>query len=177
MTGEHLFWITSRAAGILALLLATAGVSLGLMMGGRMVARRGVDLRAAHEALSLATMAAIVVHVVALLGDTYMKPTLLDLTIPLVSPFNRLWTTAGIVCAWATLILGLSYYARARLGVRRWRRLHRLMAVVWLASIAHAVGEGSDAGEPWFLLAAAALILPTLALLAERLFPTKGAPA
>jgi sulfoxide reductase heme-binding subunit YedZ len=66
MTAEHLFWITSRAAGILALLLATAGVSVGLLMGGRLIGRRGPDLRVAHEALSLATMAAIVVHAGAL---------------------------------------------------------------------------------------------------------------
>jgi sulfoxide reductase heme-binding subunit YedZ len=178
MTGEHLFWITSRAAGILALLLATAGVSVGLLMGGRLIGRRGPDLRVAHEALSLATMAAIVVHAGALLGDGFMSPGLLDITVPFVNSFNRWWTTLGIFCGWATLILGLSYYARARIGVQRWRRLHRLMALVWLASIAHALGEGSDAGEAWFLLAAGALILPALALLATRITTTtKGAPA
>lgn len=177
MTGEHLFWITSRAAGILALLLATAGVSVGLLMGGRLIGRRGPDLRVAHEALSLATMAAIVVHAAALLGDSYMNPSVLDITVPFVSSFNRWWTSLGIVCGWATLILGLSYYARARIGVQRWKRLHRLMAVVWLASIAHALGQGSDVGEPWFLLAAGALVLPALALLAARTNSTKGAPA
>ena len=178
MTGQHLFWITSRAAGILALLLSTAGVSVGLLMGGRMTARRGTDLRVTHEALSLATMAAIVVHAGALLGDGFMSPGLLDITVPFVSSFNRWWTTLGIVCGWATLILGLSYYARARIGVQRWRRLHRLMALVWLLSIAHALGQGSDASEPWFLLGVGALIVPALALLAARMTTTnKRVPA
>ena len=50
----HLLWIVSRAAGTAALLLSSAAVAVGLSMGGRLVKGRGVDLRAAHEALSLA---------------------------------------------------------------------------------------------------------------------------
>jgi succinate dehydrogenase hydrophobic anchor subunit len=61
----HLFWIASRASGIAALLLSSAAVGVGLTMGGRLVKGRGLDLRAAHEALSLATLVAIVVHAVA----------------------------------------------------------------------------------------------------------------
>lgn len=177
MTGEHLFWISSRAAGILALLLATTAVCLGLMMGGRLTARRGPDLRVAHEALSLATMVAIVVHAGALLFDSYLSPSLLDITVPFVSSFDRLWTSLGIICGWAFVILGLSYYARARIGVQRWKRLHRLTALVWLLSIAHALGQGTDAGQPWFLLGTGALVLPALALLAVRMTSTKGVPA
>jgi sulfoxide reductase heme-binding subunit YedZ len=168
MTEGHLFWITSRAAGILALLLSSAAVCVGLAMSGRLVRRRGPDLRATHEALSIATMAAIVVHAGALLADSYMAPSLADITVPLVSSFNRLWTTVGIVSGWLTLILGLSYYVRARIGVRRWRQLHRFTAVVWLASIAHALGEGTDAGQAWFLLGVGALVVPALTLLAVR---------
>ena len=174
MTDGHLLWITSRAAGILALLLSSAAVCVGLAMGGRLVRRRGPDLRATHEALALATMAAIVIHAGALLGDSYLSPSLADITVPFVSSFNRLWTSVGIVCGWLTLVLGLSYYVRARIGVRRWRRLHRLTAVVWLASIAHALGEGTDAGQAWFLLGAGALVVPAMTLLAVRMTTTKG---
>ena len=42
--GPHLYWITSRAAGIAALLLASISVCVGLLMGGRLRARRP-DLR------------------------------------------------------------------------------------------------------------------------------------
>jgi hypothetical protein len=51
--GEHFFWITSRSAGIVALLASSAAVALGLMMSMR--PRKGQDLRVLHEALSLAT--------------------------------------------------------------------------------------------------------------------------
>jgi sulfoxide reductase heme-binding subunit YedZ len=173
MLGEHAFWITSRAAGIAALLASSAAVALGLMMSGRM--RKGPDLRVTHEALSLATIVALVVHALALLGDGFMKPSLADLTIPLVSSFNRLWTTVGIVSGWMLIILGLSYYFRARIGVQRWRTLHRFTALAWVLGLAHSLGEGTDAGTAWFLVATATVGIPAAALLARRLMPAPAA--
>ena len=70
---DHFFWITSRAAGTAALLLSSAAVCVGLAMGGRLV--RGRDLSATHEALSLATIAALGVHALSLLGDGFRWPT------------------------------------------------------------------------------------------------------
>src|SRR5918911_2824455 len=125
----HVFWITSRAAGTAALLLSSLAVCVGLLMGGRLLKGRGPDLRVTHEALSLATLAAIVVHATALLGDGFMNPSLADITVPFVSGFKTGWTTVGIMAGWAMLALGLSYYARRWIGQRRWRILHRLTAL------------------------------------------------
>ena len=40
----HLFWITSRAAGTVALATASLAVALGLTMSTRLLKRRGPDL-------------------------------------------------------------------------------------------------------------------------------------
>jgi len=164
----HIFWITSRAAGVVALLASSAAVTLGLLMGGRFVAGRTAQLRVTHEALSLATIAAIVVHAGVLLGDGFLSPSLADVTIPFVSGYHRVWTTAGIVAGWMLIVLGLSYYARARIGVARWRTLHRFTALAWLLGVLHGLFEGTDAGTAWFLIAAAAAALPAGGLLAAR---------
>ena len=164
----HLFWIGSRAAGIGALLLASASVSAGLMQSRWAPRRWAGELRSVHEALSIATLVAIGVHGLSLLGDSFLAPSLADVTIPFVSPYQRLWTTLGILAAWMLALLGLSYYARARIGVARWRQLHRLTAVAWVAALVHSLTEGSDAGEAWFLAATAIAVLPTLGLLAVR---------
>jgi sulfoxide reductase heme-binding subunit YedZ len=171
----HFFWITSRAAGIVALLASSLAVSLGLMMGGRFGKGRKPDLRVVHEALSLATLAALAVHALALLGDAYMSPSLADLTIPFVSGYSRLWTTTGIVAGWILILLGLSYYVRGRIGPARWRSLHRFTALGWLLGVIHSVGEGTDAGAVWFLAAAAAVVLPATALLVARFTPATPA--
>jgi methionine sulfoxide reductase heme-binding subunit len=169
MDGVHVFWITSRAAGVVAFLASSAAVTLGLLIGGRLARGRVAQLRVTHEALALATIGAIVVHALALLGDSYLSPSLADVTIPLVSGYQRVWTTTGIVAGWMLIVLGLSYYARGRIGVARWRRLHRFTALAWLLGVLHGLFEGTDAGSLWFLATTAAAALPAWGLLVARL--------
>jgi methionine sulfoxide reductase heme-binding subunit len=109
-----------------------------------------------------------------LLGDSYLRPTLADITIPFVSSYMTLWTTIGIVAGWMMIILGLSFYARARIGQQRWRKLHRFIALAWILGLAHSLGEGTDAGAAWFLVATALVAIPAAALLVARM--TRPAP-
>ncbi len=173
-TGPHLFWITSRAAGIAALILSSVSVCIGLLMGGRLLKRRGPDLRVTHEALSLATLAALLVHGLTLLGDSFMHPSLADIAVPFASGYKTVWTSTGIVAFWALALLGISYYARTRIGVQRWRKLHRFTALAWILGIAHSLGEGTDAGQTWFLAMTAIVVLPPLVLLMARMLRHSG---
>jgi len=175
-TGPHMYWITSRAAGIAALLLSSISVCVGLLMGGRLLKGRGPDLRVTHEALSLATLLALAVHGLSLLGDAYLHPSLADLTVPFLSGYKTLWTSTGIVAFWAMLILGVSYYARTRIGVQRWRKLHRFTALAWILGLVHSLGEGTDAGQTWFLAMTAIVVLPALALLVVRHLSPSSTP-
>ncbi len=166
--GPHLFWLTSRAAGIAALILSSISVSIGLSMGGRFAKSHRAEMRVTHEALSLATLAALAIHGVTLLGDGFLHPSLGDIAVPFLSGYRTFWTSTGIVAFWALLLLGLSYYARARIGVQRWRKLHRFTALAWVLGIVHSLGEGTDAGQTWFLAMVAIVVLPTLGLLILR---------
>ena len=171
----HLFWITSRAAGTAALVLAGASVTLGLSMGGRLVRGASADRRTLHEALSLGVMAALAVHALALLGDQYLRPSLLDVTVPFVSDYRTGWTSLGIIAGWATVLLGLSFYARRLIGVSRWRVLHRFTLLAWVAGIVHTLGEGTDAREPWYLGLVAVTTLPAVVALGWRVSERRGA--
>ena len=174
----HLFWITSRAAGFAALVLASLAVSIGLLMSTKLLKGRTIELRAAHDTLALSTIVAIVVHGVSLLGDHYLHPSIADIAIPFVSSYKTLWTSMGIVAGWGLMLLGLSYYARRWVGAVRWRKLHRLTALAWMAGLVHALGEGTDAGQVWFLAMIALAAIPALALLVVPLARSAGvAPA
>ena len=164
----HLFWITSRAAGIVSLILASLAVSLGLMMSTKLLKGRGADLRATHEALSLGALLALAVHALSLIGDQFLHPTIFDVTIPFLSGYKTFWTSLGIVAGWGLVGLGVSYYFRAKIGVARWRRLHRFTALAWLAGLFHAIGEGTDAGQLWFMAMIAIVAVPALILLATK---------
>ncbi len=82
----------------------------------------------------------------------------------------------GIIGGWSLILLGLSYYARRTIGAKRWRKLHRFTALAWLAGLVHALGEGTDAGQIWFLAMIGIVAIPALGLLVLRLSGAGGAP-
>jgi sulfoxide reductase heme-binding subunit YedZ len=174
----HFFWITSRAAGTVALVLASASVGVGLAISGRFGKGRGPELRITHEALSLAAIAALVLHAVTLLGDTYFHPTIADLVIPFHMNYKEPYMAIGIIGGWGMIIFGLSYYVRNRIGINRWKMLHRLSAVAWILGVVHTLGEGSDAGETWFLAVVGIAVIPVALLLIARMIttPTPAVP-
>ena len=137
------------------------------------------DLRALHEALSLATLAMVALHGLALLGDAFLDPGLAGIAVPFVSAYRPLWTGLGIVAGYGLAALGLSYHLRNRIGAARWRRVHRLTAVFWLLAVVHTVGAGSDASQLWFLTISGALVIPAALLLTLRWLgrAESGAPA
>jgi len=173
----HLFWITSRAAGIASLVLASLAVSLGLLMSTKLLRGRAADLRVTHEILSLSTIAAIVIHAVTLLGDTFLRPSVADIAVPFASGYKTAWMSLGIVGGWSLILLGISYYARRTIGAKRWRKLHRFTALAWLAGLVHAIGMGTDAGQTWFEAMIAIVAIPALALLVLRFSGRPAQPA
>lgn len=168
--GPHLFWITSRAAGTAALVLASCSVGAGLLIGARGEGskRLGADARPLHEALSLATLIAIGVHGISLLGDHYFHPTVFEISIPFTSAYRPFWTGIGVVAGWGLAGLGLSYYARSSIGQARWRSLHRFTAVFWALGILHTIGAGTDAWQFWFMLLAGMPMIPAIVLLMAK---------
>ncbi len=168
--GHHLFWITSRAAGTAALITASVSVSIGILMSTRRSGSTPLsELKPVHEALSLATMALIALHGIALLGDRFLRPGLLGIAIPLVGPYRPAWTAVGIIAGYGLAALGLSYYWRDAIGAARWRRWHRFTALFWLLGIVHTLGSGSDRAVVWFLVLIGSAIVPAGVLVAGRL--------
>jgi sulfoxide reductase heme-binding subunit YedZ len=166
------FWITSRAAGTVALVLASASVGVGLAISGRLGRARAGDLRVTHEALALGALGALVVHALSLLCDAYFHPTIADLLVPFHMNYREPYMAIGIISGWLMMIFGLSYYARDRIGVNRWKTLHRLTALAWILGVVHTLGEGTDAGATWFLAVVAIAVIPAALLLIARLLTT-----
>lgn len=167
--GNHLFWITSRAAGSAALITASVSVAIGILLSTR---RSGAtplwELRPVHEVLSLATLALIAIHGLSLLGDHFLRPGLLGISVPLAGAYRPVWTALGILAGYGLAALGLSYYWRAAIGAVRWRRLHRFTALFWLLGVVHTVGSGSDRSQVWFLVLVGAAVVPAAVLVIGR---------
>src|SRR5207248_532313 len=134
-----------------------------------------VQATALAPTAALATIAALLVHGLSLLGDHYVHVSLAEISIPFLSHYKTGWTAVGIVSAWALILLGPSYYVRRAIGQERWRKLHRFTALAWIGGLVHSLGEGTDAGSIWFLTMAALSTLPAFVMLILRNFQASTA--
>ncbi len=175
----HFFWLASRALGIVAMLLVTASVACGLALSGKLAHRPGASawLKTAHEALTLTSLGAIAGHGLLLLGDPYLHPGIAGISLPFALPTQSVWTGVGIIGAWMTALLGLSYYARRWIGIAAWRWLHRWTLLAYVLCLGHAIGSGTDARSTWLLALLGAVTLPVIVVGGFRLRGALGRQA
>lgn len=173
---HHLFWLASRAIGIVAIALLATSVTLGLLLSGRFSRRPGMaaQLKHLHEAVALTALGAIAAHGLLLLGDSYLRPGLAGIALPFALAVKQTWTGIGVISGWLAAILGSSFYARRFIGVRTWRWLHRWTVAAYGLAVAHAIGSGTDAASPWFIVFLALLTTPPAFLLALKLLSPRG---
>jgi sulfoxide reductase heme-binding subunit YedZ len=170
---QYVFWLASRAAGITALVLVSVAVILGLYMAGNLGTRPGYKrvLAKLHEQIAVAALIAIPLHGFLLLGDHWLRPGVTGVLVPFTMDYRPLWTGLGIVGAYLAALLGLTFYFRRRIGAARWRRAHRLIAVVYVLGAVHALGAGTDGAGIWLRGIVVASAVPIVVLLVLRYRP------
>ncbi|HUO71801.1 MAG TPA: ferric reductase-like transmembrane domain-containing protein [Solirubrobacteraceae bacterium] len=170
-----IWWLVSRASGIVALVLISLSVLMGLAMAARVLGP-GIKRAVArlHEHLALVALVAIAVHGLALLGDHWLKPGWRGITVPFALSYRPAFTGLGIIAGYLAVLLGPSFYVRKRLGPRRWRRLHRFTVAVWILSVVHTLGSGSDRSQLWLECIVLAPVVPIVYLLVLRLLPREA---
>jgi sulfoxide reductase heme-binding subunit YedZ len=170
---QQVFWLASRALGIVALVLLAISVALGLAMSGRLARRPGLPakLKRLHEASTLVALGLIVAHAGVLLADGWLRPGIAGITLPFQLGYRPMWTGIGIIAGWLALILGLSFYVRKWIGTKTWRWLHRWTLAVYVLALGHAVGAGTDGRSTWMLAILTLLTAPIVFALAFRMLP------
>jgi sulfoxide reductase heme-binding subunit YedZ len=176
---DYAWWLASRASGLIALLLLGTSIALGLAMAARALRRPGLPrvLLALHEHLALAALVAIAVHGLTLLGDRWLHPGPLGVAVPFAMDYRPVWTGIGIVAGYLGAVLGLSFYARKRVGAKRWRNAHRLTPLVYVLAVTHTLGAGTDASAAWLRTGLVVLSAPLVYLVVLRLLPAPGRQA
>jgi methionine sulfoxide reductase heme-binding subunit len=166
---KYPWWLASRSAGIVALLLVTTAVVLGLLMASNIFKRPGLkrNMVKVHEQVALAALVAIGAHGVLLLGDAWLRPGISGIAIPFTISYRPVWTGLGILAGYLAVFLGPTFYLRRRVGPRRWRQIHRATVVVFALAVAHSLGSGTDGASLWFramVIAGASVIVVLLAI-------------
>jgi sulfoxide reductase heme-binding subunit YedZ len=169
---EYAWWLSSRAAGVVAFALIALSVLLGLAMANRLV--RGKGAAKLHEHLALAGLVAIAVHGITLLGDSWLNPGAKGLLVPFAMDYKPVFTGLGIIGGYLAAVLGLSFYLRRRIGAKRWRKMHRATVLVYLLGVIHTLGAGTDASAPWMRAILLATGAPIVFLFLLRVLPEEA---
>lgn len=179
MTGpdplQYGWWLASRAAGVTAYVFASVAVICGLMMAGRVarVPARKQVIRQVHEHAALAGLVAMAVHGITLIGDRWLHPGPAGVLVPFVISYRPLAVASGIVAAYLSAALGLSFYVKRRIGAARWRKLHQCTMLAWAFGLVHAFFAGTDAPTLWLRLILLWTAVPIVVLFAVRVTATR----
>ena len=146
-------WYAARAGGMLAYLLLSGSVILGLTLSvkAKLPGWPRFAVEDVHRFVGLLTGTFIFIHVGALLVDSYMPFSLTNILVPGTDSYRPVSVAFGIVAAELLAALALTNHYRKALSYRFWRRAHYLNFAVWLLALVHGLAAGTDRNTVWAL--------------------------
>lgn len=181
MSGAQLdtaLWALGRGTGLVALVLLTASICLGIVTRSRQrwAGLPQYGLTAIHKTASLTATALIVVHVTTLLLDPKAQLRLVDTVVPFASSWRPLWLGLGTLAIDLLLLVVATSLLRKRIGHRTFRLVHWATYLLWPVALTHALGTGTDAGTLWMDALAALCVSAVVSMAWWRLGPDFGKP-
>lgn len=140
-------WLGSRAAGLVALLLLSFQVVVGLVLShptNKSTWRLSRLLFPWHEHAWVFTLAFVIVHVVTIAADRFANVGWLGAFVPGMSEYRSVPVALGTLALYALFITGLTARITKLLPAGWWLKLHRLSLVVLGLAWAHGMLAGTD---------------------------------
>ncbi|WP_082454805.1 MULTISPECIES: ferric reductase-like transmembrane domain-containing protein [unclassified Frigoribacterium] len=164
-------WALGRGMGVAALVLFTAAVVLGVVTrsGRPLPGLPRFSVTLVHRDVSLFATAFLVVHIVALLFDPYAQLTLLDTVVPFFGDYEPFWQGLGTLAFDLTIAIALTGVLRRHVGRRLFRAVHWGTYLLWPVALAHAIGNGTNGTDAWFLALAGLCTASVVAAVVWRL--------
>jgi hypothetical protein len=170
-SNSRALWYLTRGFGLVALILLTITMVLGLTQAVRF-ARPGLPrflVAAVHKNAALLSVAALAVHIATSVLDSYAPIHIVDVFIPFVSRYRPFWVGLGALSVDLFVALVITSLLRERLGHRAWRAVHWTAYACWPIAVLHGLGTGSDTKLGWVLAINAACVAAVLVALWWRL--------
>lgn len=140
-------WLGSRATGLVALLLMTFEVVIGLVLShptNKATWKLSKLLFPWHEHAWVFTLAFVLVHGITMAMDQFVDVGWLGALIPGMSTFRTVPIALGTIALYALLITGLTARVTSLLPSGWWLKLHRLSLGVLALAWAHGILAGTD---------------------------------
>lgn len=158
-------WYTSRATGVVALLLLTAVLLLGLLVTrqGRLPGLPRFAVGGLHRNLSLLSAAFVAVHVLTAVTDGYVNIPVTAAVVPLTSSYERFWLGIGAVSFDLMLAVIVTSLLRRHLSRKAWRAVHLTAYASWPVAWVHSVFTSGDLQRGPLLILAVACAVAVIA--------------
>jgi sulfoxide reductase heme-binding subunit YedZ len=171
INSSTVLWYASRATGVVALLLMTAVVLLGLLVTrqGRLPGLPRFAVTGLHRNLSLVAVVFIGLHVLTAVTDSYVHIPLTAAVVPLASPYERLWIGLGAVSLDITVAVIVTSLLRRHLNRRVWRAVHLLAYLSWPVAWLHSITASKDMLHGWMVVIGVGCVLLVVAAVGWRL--------
>jgi hypothetical protein len=150
-SNSRTLWYVTRGSGLIALLLLTVTMLLGILNVQRF--KRPSWPRFAtqefHRTMSLLVLVFLAIHIVTSVLDSFAPIHLVDILIPFAGRYRALWLGLGTLSFDLLLAVTLTSLIRTRLGHRTWRTVHWAAYGCWPVALLHGLGTGSDTKIGW----------------------------
>ncbi|MGH3245136.1 MAG: ferric reductase-like transmembrane domain-containing protein [Trebonia sp.] len=158
-------WYTSRATGVVALLVLTAVMLLGLLVTrqGRLPGLPRFAVSGLHRNLSLLATAFVAVHVVTAVTDGFVNIPITATVVPLTSPYERFWLGIGAVSFDLMLAAVVTSLLRRHLSRGAWRAVHLTAYASWPVAWVHSMFSSGDLHRGALLYLAVACAVAVIA--------------
>jgi sulfoxide reductase heme-binding subunit YedZ len=182
VTSATPLWYTTRATGLVAMVLLTVSMACGLLSAAgyqRPGLPRFVTL-GLHRNSALLAVAFTAAHVITTVADGFVRIPVQDAFIPFIGTYRPLWLGLGAIASDLMLAVVITSLLRNRMRYRAWRAVHWTAYACWPVALIHGLGIGTDTPVRWVLALTVACAGAVLVLAAWRLLaagPGRGHPA
>lgn len=151
--GSNPLWFLTRSTGLIAFVLLTAAVALGIMATQRVATARWPRFASQrlHRNISLLAVLFLLTHLVTTLLDTFVRISWWTAVVPFASSYRTFDVALGTLALDLLILVTATSLGRGVTGHRWWRLVHWSAYAAWPLALAHYLGTGTDARKAWSL--------------------------
>jgi DMSO/TMAO reductase YedYZ heme-binding membrane subunit len=163
--GEAPYWYLTRSTGVVAFVLLTVTLALGVAATQRALATPAwprFATQGLHRNVSLLGLAFLGAHVTTTVLDSFVDLSGWSAFAPGASHYRTTWVALGTTAFDLTLLVVVSSLVRTRLPVGVWRGVHLSAYLAWPLAWLHFLRTGTDAVQGrfgfWVAIGCAAVV-------------------
>ncbi|HQZ33539.1 MAG TPA: ferric reductase-like transmembrane domain-containing protein [Ilumatobacteraceae bacterium] len=143
---DQVWWYVARAGGLVAWALLALSMFWGLALSSRLLGKFPkpnwmLDL---HRFIGGLSVVFIAVHIGALVADSYVTITVVNVLVPFTGTYRVVPLAWGIVATYLLVAVEITSLLRRRLPRRLWRAVHMLSFPMFVLATVHLLLVGTD---------------------------------